>query len=241
MSTLTTLARPPSAPTRDLSIIVRRLTSRMEEIPGSYRTMAIARSDAPSDAEREELEGRRSELSASLSPGLAKELEYELLALRAGFGSSAGRDEVSSAVEAKIAAKALAGFPAWCVAKACARAIGGEAETIAPGPHCPSPPQIAVECRAILDDIHTELASIDDILSARIQPDPNADMAARARAVIAWQDTKAQIAGQNPRSVEDARREAEQHLSELARENQGRAVVIGDELRAKLAQMRGAA
>jgi hypothetical protein len=173
--------------------VIRRLKSKTEELPGTYpRKLLINASDAPSGEESEALRLRRAELLAALAPERPQDIERELLTLRIGFGSSA-RDELSAGIEAKSAAKALAGFPTWAVAETFRRANTGEAVTIPVTAHCPSPPQLASECRAILEPIHIELADISALVDADVQRDPAIGIAERLRAVAQWQSVRAEI------------------------------------------------
>jgi hypothetical protein len=151
-----------------------------------------------------------------MAPGREQEIEVEILAMRASFGSSS-RDEVSASFEAKFAARALAHFPTWVVAEACRRVVRAEAQTWQPSGFPPSPPQIALECKAILAATHAELADVDDILGAEVQRDPDMEMAARVRALLHWEGIKAGMPGRRSTKV-PTKETAQRRASELYRQ-----------------------
>src|SRR5215203_2000792 len=125
MGALTTalISRPPSPLTRQTSDIVRRLSSRLEEVPGAMRP-AVNASLAPSAAETRALQARASEIADSLSRGNEREIGAEYARLRSVFAAGP-TDSMTAFGVVEAAASALAEFPLWTVTEACRRVLKG--------------------------------------------------------------------------------------------------------------------
>ncbi len=233
-----TSTQPPEPRSRKVDSIARRLTSALEEIPGT-RQLAISASSAPTAEDRAALFDRERALVASLAPADPKRVEVAISALRGAF--TAAPDEVSASFAAALYARALQGFPLWAINEACGRFLEGRAVIPWKPAFCPTPPEMAAECRAILAPVFEERGIILKVLGAAVQSDPDPVMAERAQlavlgAVRRWNETiRPEI--QNKANVEEIQRQAEETLGEYAREI-GRSAAIGPELAKKLAVMK---
>lgn len=201
--------------------------------------MAICASSAPTAEERGELSARERTLSDALAPAEAKRIEVAVSALRGAF--SAAQDEVSAGFAAALYARALQGFPLWAISEACGRFLENRTATPWKPAFCPTPPEMAAECRAILAPVYTERAVILKVLSAEVQRDPDPVAAEEARVAVAgaferWSETiKPQI--QNRATVEDTKRQAEEKLSEYAR-GMGQPIKVSPILASTLERMK---
>lgn len=171
---------------------------------------------APSGADLQALEARRADLTAALAPGDEEAIKQAIRALKGGFPSY-GADAVGAAYQTEFYFKALAGFPVWAVHEACARFRDGRNATPWNSRECPTSAQVAAECRAIIEPVQDELTPLSDVLDAEVAPDPDADKAARAAAVLRWeQDIRPKMAAKD--DAKKPKESPEQTLERLKEE-----------------------
>jgi hypothetical protein len=144
--------------------LVDRLTSRIQNTPNGKGE--IVSTAAPTEAEREVLEGRRNAIADVMEPGREQEIEKRA-AYMLGCFSGPERDPVAVRGLVRTIARELKNIPIWAIDEACARILGGRAPGINRA-FAPQPPQIAHLCREIVQPLHAERARIAKVLNAEI-------------------------------------------------------------------------
>lgn len=151
----------------------------------------------PSPAEREELLARAVSLSSALVPGDREEIKTRVAGLLKAF---AGREvaEIEQKLSLSLYGSALASFPLWVVSEVCRRTLEGRAETITVSAFAPSPPQLAAECRRIVEPYLAECGAIHEVLQATPYDVATDEQRARIDRLVA--DLKESLAAQSDRS-----------------------------------------
>lgn len=144
--------------------LTSRFHNRLRDEPGEWRHKAIPEHLAPSVVEREVLQQRATALGVALGPdeNSARIMVKALLVAFPSFGETAE----DANVLAKMYLRAVSDAPPWAVAKACSRFIEGKATVDWHPGRCPTPPQLAAECKAVAEPVVEELRKIGDVLNA---------------------------------------------------------------------------
>lgn len=145
----------------------------------------IARSRAPSEAQRKYLLDRMQTVAVYLSQASEHEILDEITALFAVMAHKPGEDiELSARI--RLYVNDLKQFPAWAVADACAfyrTAIVGE------GIYCPTPGQLCAKARGLTAAWTRELAALNVVLLARVVDDITPEVEKkRSDAVLRWEN-----------------------------------------------------
>jgi hypothetical protein len=199
-------------------------------MPGDPRRRLISASCAPRGVERQALEDRRAELTASLRPTPGEQASDVIYALIAGF-TAYGMSERETDVKVALYADALKTEPTWAIEAARQTFARGGWHCNWDGNGCPSSASVVAECKYTLLPIEAELYRIGLILNAELV-DTDTTQDERDAAIAHWAEIRAGIASTNviaERTDDDIQRErdamqranqvcrakANAHLSEL--------------------------
>lgn len=164
-------------------------------MPGDPRRRLISASCAPRGVERQALEDRRAELTASLHPTPGEQANDVIYALIAGF-TSYGMSERETDVKVALYADALKTEPTWAIEAARQTFARGGWHCNWDGNGCPSSASVVAECKFILLPIETELFRIGLILNAELV-DTDTTQDERDAALAHWAQIRASIAATN--------------------------------------------
>jgi hypothetical protein len=210
----------------------------LEEIPGDWQHRALSDRVSPSDSERQALEVRHSELVLALRPANDDEIKVRISAIRMGFPATPGTEEYSAERLVQLYASALAPFPLWAIDECCRLFIDGRVPKHN-NAWAPTPPEMAVVCRGIVDAHQTELSKLSEILGAKVYHElvgqERDDHDRRLVACMRWEKEirPAMVA----RKTLPPKETPEQALARLAADKSP--IVIDEPLGKKLAAMKG--
>ena len=161
--------------------LLRRFESALEENSSSFTHMAIPAAVAPSAEARDLMQRRLALVEAWLEPADTNEVGRMIAGLAQVLAvQNAGQDAVS--VAAGLYVSALGRYPAWAVAQVCRRYVDG---FIGDRRFMPSPGEIAHEVRKFIEPQVAERARLIRVLDAEVIPDPDPEMAEKARKAAA--------------------------------------------------------
>lgn len=164
-----------------------------------------------------------------LRPADENALKRAIAAMRAAFpAASDGHENAMMTVNLYVVA--LKSFPEWAVNEACRKALNG---TIGANPgFAPTPPQVAIACRAAVSKLADERAKIEAILNAEVAQHTTTED--RARAVERWNAMRPSFAAKENAPAKET---PEDTLKRLA-DTKDLPVAIGGGLLKKLEQMK---
>lgn len=220
-TTSTSVSRPVDA-TRPLLDLVSRVTNRLEENPDHRGHMLLSAGAAPSDAEREAMEDRRTQLRESLAAGDQRAMRPVVIALLGAFPTY-GADRSAADALVGLTCRALDDVPVWAVQEAAGRFIKGNVRVVWTHDRAPTPPQIRGEAKHCMLPVEEEIVRLSKVLDATIV-DIEASEDERAAAIAHWETIKREIVasakGESPKNLQaTALREtnAREKLKEHAR------------------------
>ena len=201
-------------------------------MPGDPRRRLISASCAPRGVERQALEDRRAELTASLHATPGEQASDVIYALIAGF-TSYGMSERETDVKVALYADALKTEPTWAIEKARQTFARGGWHCNWDGNGCPSSASVAAECKFILLPIETELYRIGLVLNAELV-DTDTTQDERDAALAHWAEIRAGIASTNilaERTDDEVQRErnAMQRANQICRAKAAKARTLSTE------------
>jgi hypothetical protein len=168
--------------------------------------MLLSAGAAPTDAERDALEARRSDLRESLAPGDQAMMRKVVKALLGSFPTFGATADDANAL-ATLACRALDDVPVWAVQEAAGRFVKGNVRVIWSHDRAPTPPQIRGEAKHCMLPIEEEIVRLSKVLDATIVDTSTSDDE-RAAALAHWEKIKREIVssakGESPKNLQAA-------------------------------------